>query len=79
MNLAWMVDCKICAQRFAVLRRGHAAGKATDVLPPQSALGQFECPHCHEWQEYDAADLIPSEARILAPRRPPAGSAEPSE
>jgi len=71
MALVWQVECKICAQRFAVLWREHVSGKSTAALPDNSALGRFECPHCHEADEYSNADLIPGEGRILATR--PAG------
>jgi hypothetical protein len=69
MTLVWLVECKICAQRFAVLPREHVAGKSTDALPPSSDVGRFECPHCHEREDYSTADLIPGEGRIVATRQ----------
>jgi hypothetical protein len=68
MALVWLVECKLCALRFAVLPREHVAGKATASLPSANELGRFECPHCHEANDYAAADLIPGEGRILAQR-----------
>jgi hypothetical protein len=68
MALVWLVECKICAQRFAMLPREHVSGKSTASLPPTADLGRFECPHCHEFQEYSTADLIPGEGNIVTPR-----------
>jgi hypothetical protein len=68
MALVWLVECKICAQRFALLPREAVAGKSTAALPPNTALGRFECPHCHEFQEYSTADLIPGEGHIVTSR-----------
>jgi hypothetical protein len=68
MALVWLVECKICAQRFAMLPRESVAGKSTASLPPNAALGRFECPHCHEFQEYSTADLIPGEGHIVTSR-----------
>lgn len=70
MALVWQVDCKICGQRFALLPREHVEGKSTATLPPDSALGRFECPHCHEVADYSPADLIPGEGRIVTSRLP---------
>ncbi len=64
MSLAWMVDCKICLQRFAVRRREPTAGKSTEQLAPHKVAGRFECPHCHEIHEYSTDDFIPGEGRI---------------
>jgi hypothetical protein len=66
--LVWIVECKLCALRFAVLPRAHVEGKATASLPSAEELGRFECPHCHEANDYAAADLIPGEGRIVARR-----------
>ena len=68
MTLVWLVECKICAQRFAVLPREHVAGKSTAALPQDSPVGRFECPHCHEFGDYSTADLIPGEGRIIDSR-----------
>jgi hypothetical protein len=68
MALVWLVECKICALRFALLPREHVAGKSTDSLPRNAALGRFECPHCHEFQDYSTADLIPGEGEVVASR-----------
>ena len=68
MTLVWQVECKICAQRFALLPREHIEGKSTDALPHNTAVGRFECPHCHEPEDYFTSDLIPGEGRILASR-----------
>ena len=68
MALVWLVECKICAQRFALLPREHVEGKSTDALPQSAAVGRFECPHCHEPEDYSTADLIPGEGRINASR-----------
>ena len=68
MALVWLAECKICALRFALLPREAVAGKSTDSLPPNAPLGRFECPHCHEFQEYSTADLIPGEGHIVASR-----------
>jgi len=68
MALVWQVECKLCAQRFAVLPRAASSGKSTDTLPTDIEVGGFECPHCHEANDYTAADLIPAEGRIVATR-----------
>ena len=68
MTLVWLAECKICAQRFALLPREPVAGKSTAALPPNAAVGRFECPHCHEVQDYSTADLIPGEGRIVTSR-----------
>ena len=68
MTLVWLAECKICAQRFALLPREHVDGKSTATLPPNAAVGRFECPHCHELEDYSTADLIPGEGRINASR-----------
>lgn len=76
MPFVWLVDCKICLQRFAVLPREVApagdakasAGtraKSTSSLPPGEQAGTFECPHCHENDAYFSEDLIPGEGRII--------------
>ena len=82
MSLVWMVDCKICALRFAVLPREarpaspltsnadkSVALKSTDVLEHGKALGRYECPHCHEFDDYSTDDLIPGEGRIIESHR----------
>ena len=68
MPLVWLAECKICAQRFALLPREHIEGKSTDALPRDRAVGRFECPHCHEMEDYSTSDLIPGEGRIVASR-----------
>jgi hypothetical protein len=68
MPLVWQVECKICAQRFAVLPREHVSGKSTESLPHHGDVGRFECPHCHEFDDYATADLIPGEGRIVTTR-----------
>jgi hypothetical protein len=69
MTLVWQVECKLCALRFAILPRDASAGKSTASLPRETAVGRFECPHCHEFQDYSTADLIPGEGRIVASRQ----------
>jgi hypothetical protein len=69
MALVWVVECKLCALRFAVLPRELAAGKSTAALPRDTPVGRFECPHCHEFADYSTADLIPGEGRIVASRK----------
>ncbi len=91
MALVWLAECKICAQRFALLPREPVAGKrgvpgkpdvgllgrkSTAALPPNAAVGRFECPHCHEVQDYSTADLIPGEGRIIASHSPARESPE---
>ena len=70
MSLVWLAECKICAQRFALLPREQTQGKSTEALPHNAAIGRFECPHCHEFDDYSTADLIPGEGRIIASRGP---------
>lgn len=67
MSLAWLVECKICTLRFAVLPRRMSAGKSTDALP--AVVGRAECPHCHEFADYVPADLIPGEGGVIASLR----------
>jgi hypothetical protein len=69
MALVWQVECKICAQRFAVLPREPVDGKSTAALPHDADVGRFECPHCHEAGDYSTADLIPGEGRIVTSRQ----------
>jgi len=64
MALVWMVDCKTCVQRFAVLPRESVPGKSTDTLVPHQDAGWFKCPHCHEKDRYSTDDLYPGEGRI---------------
>lgn len=68
MALVWLVECKICAQRFALLPREAVEGKSTAELPQDAPVGRFECPHCHEAEEYSTADLIPGEGRVMVAR-----------
>jgi hypothetical protein len=68
MALVWLVECKICAQRFALLPREAAAGKSTDNLVPNTPVGRFECPHCHEFQDYTTDDFIPGEGHVVPSR-----------
>jgi hypothetical protein len=68
MALVWLVECKICAQRFALLPREAVAGKSTASLPRNAAVGRFECPHCHEFQDYSTDDFIPGEGEIVSSR-----------
>jgi hypothetical protein len=65
MSLVWVVECKICAQRFPALPRARTAGKSTEALDPTAPAGRFECPHCHEFGDYFGADLIPAESKFL--------------
>jgi hypothetical protein len=65
MALVWLVECKICALRFPVLPREAVPGKSTDSLVRHIAAGSFECPHCHEVQDYSTDDFIPGEGRIM--------------
>jgi len=68
MALVWLVECKICALRFALVPREPAAGKSTDSLIRNTAVGRFECPHCHEFQDYSTDDFIPGEGEIVPSR-----------
>jgi hypothetical protein len=68
MAMVWMVDCRICALRFAVLPREATPGKSTDTLEPGKDVGRHECPHCHEFESYLTDDLIPGEGRIMESR-----------
>ncbi len=68
MALVWLVECKICAQRFALLPREAVPGKSTDSLVPSTPVGRFECPHCHEFQDYSTDDFIPGEGEIVPSR-----------
>jgi hypothetical protein len=69
MALVWLVECKICAQRFPLLPRETVAGKkSTDSLIPNTEVGRFECPHCHEFQDYSTDDFIPGEGEIVPSR-----------
>ena len=43
-------------------------GPSTDALVPNTAAGRFECPHCHEFQDYSTNDFIPGEGRIMPSR-----------
>jgi hypothetical protein len=70
MALVWLVECKICALRFALLPREAVAGKSTGALVRNTEVGRFECPHCHEFQDYSTDDFIPGEGRIVARRQP---------
>lgn len=68
MALVWLVECKICAQRFPLLPREAVHGKSTDALVRHLAVGRFECPHCHEFQDYSTDDFIPGEGEIVPSR-----------
>jgi hypothetical protein len=68
MALVWLVECKICAQRFPLLPRETVTGKSTDSLIRNIEVGRFECPHCHEFQEYSTDDFIPGEGQIVPSR-----------
>lgn len=68
MALVWLVECKICALRFALLPREPVAGKSTSSLVRDIAVGRFECPHCHEFQDYSTGDFIPGEGQIVPSR-----------
>jgi hypothetical protein len=74
MPFVWLVECKTCTQRFAVLPRevapdavasGGTRSKSTSALPQHQNAGTFECPHCHEEYPYVNEDLIPGEGRII--------------
>jgi len=66
MVLVWLVECKTCLQRFAVLPREKAQGKSTDALVPNPDVGSFECPHCHESHHYGTEEFIPGTRRIAS-------------
>ncbi len=68
MSLVWLVECKICALRFPLLPREAVSGKSTDSLIRNTAVGRFECPHCHEFQDYSTDDFIPGEGEIVPSR-----------
>jgi hypothetical protein len=68
MALVWLVECKICALRFPLLPREAVAGKSTDALVLHTPVGRFECPHCHEFQDYSTDDFIPGEGRVMPSR-----------
>ncbi len=63
MAFVWLVECKTCAQRFAVRNRELVPGKSTDAIPRELA-GTFECPHCHERDEYSTDEFIPGEGKV---------------
>ena len=56
------------AQRFPLLPREAVSGKSTDALVRHVAAGRFECPHCHEFQDYSSDDFIPGEGQIVPSR-----------
>jgi hypothetical protein len=64
MVLVWMVPCKTCLLRFAVLPREQVSGKSTETLVANPDVGSFECPHCHEFHHYGTEDFIPGEGRV---------------
>jgi hypothetical protein len=68
MALVWLVECKICAQRFPLVPRELVKGKSTDGLVRGKEVGRFECPHCHEFQDYSTDDFIPGEGEIVPSR-----------
>ncbi len=68
MALVWLAECKICTLSFPLLPRKQVEGKSTDALVPHTAVGRFECPHCHEFGDYSTDDLIPGEGRIMPSR-----------
>jgi hypothetical protein len=68
MALVWVVECKTCRQRFPVKSREASSGKSTDQLTPHEKAGKFECPHCHEVDEYSTDEFIPAEGRVPASR-----------
>lgn len=69
MALVWLVECKICAQRFPLVPREAGTGKkSTDSLVRNTEAGRFECPHCHEFQNYSTDDFIPGEGQIVPSR-----------
>ena len=68
MALVWLVECKICAQRFPLVPRKIVQGKSTDSLVRNTPVGRFECPHCHEFQDYSTDDFIPGEGEIVPSR-----------
>lgn len=68
MALVWLVECKICFLRFPLLPREAVSGKSTDSLVRNTPVGRFECPHCHEFQDYSTDDFIPGEGQIVPSR-----------
>jgi hypothetical protein len=64
MSLVWLVVCKTCLQRFPILLREQVSGKSTETLVPNPDVGEFECPHCHEFHHYGTDDFIPGEGKI---------------
>jgi hypothetical protein len=64
MGLVWLVSCKTCLQRFPILARESVAGKSTKALTSDPDVGEFECPHCHEFHHYGTEDFIPGEGKI---------------
>ena len=64
MAFAWMVECKTCLQRFVVGPREMEPGKKFEKTVPAQALGEFECPHCHDKNDYTTDDRFPGEGKI---------------
>lgn len=61
MGFAWLVECKTCLQRFVIGPR-ESVGNFAKIVPAQE-LGLFECPHCHDRNEYTTDDRIPGEGK----------------
>ncbi len=64
MAFAWMVDCKTCLQRFVIGPRELEPGKKTEKIVPATRIGELECPHCHDVNDYTTDDRIPGEGKI---------------
>ncbi len=64
MPFAWLVECKTCLQRFPIAKREVVPGQKMEKIVPARALGEFECPHCHDTSPYPTDDRIPGEGRI---------------
>ena len=63
MTFAWLVECKTCIQRFVIGPRELVPGKKIEKIAPAEPLGELECPHCHDTNEYTTDDRIPGEGK----------------
>lgn len=64
MAFAWIVECKTCLLRFPIGPREVIPGKKMEKVVPAQKLGMFECPHCHDRDEYTTDDRIPGEGKV---------------
>lgn len=64
MAFAWIVECKTCLQRFPIGKREVVPGQKFEKIVPAKNLGMFECPHCHDRDEYTTDERIPGEGKV---------------